>query len=151
MQLSIASTIKAMVILLISALVSIMTLKTSFNLARSLCHPSTSQTSRLILLPNTMACLLLIRVDWSRILVSVIASTRVFLFYFYFNVFFNSKALLLFQFSVSLLFQFNESFNSCTLFSFINEVVCNGLSVMIISLKVSSWFDSQYVMFHVCP
>ena len=111
MQVSIASTIRTMVILLISALVFVITLKTSFNLARPLIHPSTSQTSRLIIFPTIMLCLLLLGVDWSRSLVFVFAYTRV----FHFSLFFNSEVSLLFQFNMSLLFQFSESFNYCTL------------------------------------
>jgi len=111
MQVSIASTIRAMVILLISALVSVMTLKTSFNLARSLSHPSISQTSRLILSPTTMVCLLILGVDWLRSLVFVIAFHKSLSF----QCMFQFSVSLLFQLSISLLFQFSESFTSCTL------------------------------------
>ena len=113
MQVSIASTIRAMVILLISALVSVMTLKTSFNLSRSLCHPSTTQTSRLIISPTTILCLPLLGVYWLRSLVFVIAFHKSFSFQcvFQFRSVFVISIQYVFVVSIQWVFQFIHSFN----------------------------------------
>ena len=70
------------------------------------------QTSRLILFPTTMACLILVGINWSRSLVFVIASTRVFLS----RCVFQSRSVVsiqcVFAVSIKWVFQFMYSFNS---------------------------------------
>ena len=92
--------------------VSIMTLKTLFNLVRSLCHPTTTQTSRLILFLTNMLFPLLLVVDWFRSLVFVIAFHKSLSFQCVFQfrtVFVISIQVFL---SIKRVFQFMYSFNS---------------------------------------